>query len=191
MAIISVNSRNNEIWGITGSQNCVKLKVRLEIKGRPRADYRKGQLWLSLLEIMGVEAGRGLGYLEELAWLEGSPGHTGKIQLVGLELREEKKKAEMGLDYFLIFPVFSIFFLLSKSPDLRIQSRTKSRGKQGCVSMEWRVGGYSGLSRAPSGKGFALGQWIMGEDSCNGFLPSHRFPKFPMDKCSLWALLSV
>lgn len=67
MAIISVNSRNNEIWGIAGNQNCVKLKVRLEIKGRPKADYWKGQLWLSLLEIMGVEVGRGLGYLEELA----------------------------------------------------------------------------------------------------------------------------
>lgn len=45
--------------GMAGSQNCFKLsKVRLEIKGGPRANYWRGQLRLS--ESDEVEAGRDL-----------------------------------------------------------------------------------------------------------------------------------
>lgn len=36
-----------------------------------------------------------------------------------------------------------------------------------------------------------LSQWVMQEDSCNGFLPMHQFPKFPVDKCSFCAFMHV
>lgn len=56
MAIISVGSRNREIWD-SWETDCSKLtRVRLEIKGDPRAHCWRGSRGGE--EVMRVEAGR-------------------------------------------------------------------------------------------------------------------------------------
>lgn len=146
MAIISVGSRNREIWDSWETDCSWLTRVRLEIKGGPRGHCWRGSRGCE--EVMGVEARRVRGIWRSLGeWRRKevirSLEQTRQMQHVGPKSLGERKKAEMGWDLFQFLQRYLCFFFLSK--DL-----AKARGgNQNQVWRGWPARGWSCMSHPP------------------------------------------